>query len=123
MNPSSAIALVSAMPGADTPMATSFFPACVTESSFLPHAATSVIATMRRTAKLRNFERALLMFALLREWKVKRGRRKSQRQEKNRRSYSLGRGTEYPFRAENLPEGTFRLAGATLFAPWSLAAS
>src|SRR5450631_3111346 len=69
MKPSSAIALVSTMLGAATPLATSFFSAWAIGSSFLPQPATSIVAAMRSAAQFRNFDGAVLMFALLQEGK------------------------------------------------------
>jgi hypothetical protein len=44
---------------------------------------------MRSIAKFRNFEGAVLMFALLQRWKGRHGRRESQRPGKNGAFYSL----------------------------------
>ena len=56
MKPSSAMALVSAMPGAATPWAASFFSAWLIGSSFLPQptpssAATVATSSVRRAAE------------------------------------------------------------------------
>src|SRR5258707_13605417 len=70
MKPSSAMALVSAMPGAAMPFATSFFSACAMGSPCLPHPATSVVAAMSRRTKCRRFEKRVFIVVLLRtvEW-------------------------------------------------------
>src|SRR6267142_3799833 len=85
MNPSSAIALVSAMLGAAIPLALSFFSACEIESS-LPHATMSVVAAMRR-AKVMNLEDAGLMIAFLQKWKGRCCSRESLRPGKRRALY------------------------------------
>ena len=53
MNPSSAMALVSAMLGAATPLATSFFSAWVIGSSFLPQPASRPNPTTMATTPLK----------------------------------------------------------------------
>src|SRR5512135_1525197 len=61
MKPSSAIALVSAMLGAGTPLAASAFLACEIESGCLPQAASSSVAAAKATLQRRDRESSTFM--------------------------------------------------------------